>query len=68
MVEQALLFDLNIDIETRVVLVKIDVRNPVNLPGSTAHVAIDVRVLVPRMGVIDDERGQNYPCNWLPGT
>ena len=54
-IEQSLLFSLDVDVEARIVLVKIHVCNAVDLSGRLAHVAIDVRVLMPRMGVVDDE-------------
>ena len=54
MIKQTLLLYVHIDIKTRVVVVQVNIGNTVNGLRGARHVPVNVRVLVPRVGVIND--------------
>ena len=57
-VEQTLLLLVDIDVVPRVFSVQIYKRNAAERTGHVSHACVDVRVLVARVGVVDDQAGQ----------
>ena len=53
-VQQALLFDGDVDIEARVVAIQINKRDTIDRCRGTRHVTINVRVLMARVGVVNE--------------
>ena len=51
------LLHVDVDVEARIVAIQVDKGNPVNGTRGSRHVLVHVRVLVPRVGVIDDQPG-----------
>ena len=52
--EQALLLDVHIDVESRIIPIQVDVGDVIDLRSGLRHLAIDMRKFVPGMGVIND--------------
>ena len=68
MVEQALLFPVNVDITAWIFCVKIDKGDAGDLPRHPRHFPVGVRMTLPRMGIINDQFCQNLPLCALQGS
>jgi hypothetical protein len=66
MVQQPLLFHSYVDVKTRVFRIQVDESDVLDTRGGTRHVPVRMRVLVPRVGVINDQSG--HAAKFIPLT
>jgi hypothetical protein len=61
-----LLFHSYVDVKTRVFRIQVDESDVLDTRGGTRHVPVRMRVLVPRVGVINDQSG--HAAKFIPLT